>query len=62
MWASLLGIAIAVILLAVDFLAFHDVAEVHTLRDWLTLFASLLVFVYLAKDVLSSYQLRSRGR
>jgi hypothetical protein len=57
-----LGIAIAVMLLAVDFLAFHDVAEGHTLRDWLTLFASLLVFIYLAKDLLTSRQLRGGGR
>jgi hypothetical protein len=62
MWAPMLGAAIAVMLLAVDFLAFHDVTEEHTLRDWLTLFASLLVFIYLAKDLLTSYQLRSRGR
>lgn len=62
MWAPVLGVAIAVMLLAVDFLAFHDVAEGRTLRDWLTLFASLLVFIYLAKDLLTSDQLRSRRR
>ena len=62
MWAPVLGVAIAVMLLAVDFLAFHDVAEGHTLRDWLTLFASLLFLVYMAKDLLTARQLRGRGR
>lgn len=42
---------IIVLLLAVDFLAFHDTLERHTLRDWLTLLASILVFVYFAREI-----------
>jgi hypothetical protein len=34
----------AVLLLAVDWFAFHDIREPHTFRDYLTLVASLLVF------------------
>src|SRR5262245_58230157 len=38
-----LGVA-AVLLLAVDWFTFHDLREPHTVKDYLTLFASLLVF------------------
>lgn len=41
--------AAVVVLLAVDWLAFHDFRETHTVRDWLTLFASILVFVQFAR-------------
>jgi hypothetical protein len=37
---------IVLILLIVDWLTFHDFMEPHTIRDWLTLFASILVFTY----------------
>jgi hypothetical protein len=40
------------LLLAVDRLTFHDLFEPHTIRDYLTLAASLLVFVYITLDVL----------
>ena len=33
----------AFLLLVVNWLAFHDYREAHTVRDWLTLLASLLV-------------------
>jgi hypothetical protein len=36
--------AAAVLLLAVDWFAFHDIREPHTFRDYLTLAASMLVF------------------
>ena len=49
--ALLLAAVIAALLVVVDFLAFHDITEAHTLRDWLMLVASLLVFVYLAADL-----------
>jgi uncharacterized membrane protein (DUF2068 family) len=62
MFAPLLASAIAVILLAIDLLAFHDMFEAHTFRDWLTLVASLLVFVYLARDLARSNRLRARRR
>ena len=43
---SMLSLAAAVtLLLFVDFLAFHDLLEPHTVRDWLVLAASALVVV-----------------
>ncbi len=44
-----LVVAIIVLLLALDFLSFHDIFEMHSLRDWLTLLLSILVFFYFAK-------------
>lgn len=38
-------------LLAVDWLTFHDFLEPHTIRDWLILLASILVFFYFAKEL-----------
>lgn len=38
-------------LLAVDFFTFHDFLEPHTVRDWLTLVASILVFSYFAMEL-----------
>ncbi len=46
----LLMIAAAFLLLAVNWLAFHDFREVHTLRDWLMLFASVLVFIHFGRE------------
>jgi len=43
-------------LLAVNWLAFHDWREARTVRDWLTLFASVMVFLCFAGE------LRSRRR
>ncbi len=37
---------VIILLLAIDWLAFHDFSEMHTTRDWLTLVSSLLVFLY----------------
>ncbi len=39
---------------AVDWLTFHDLFEPHTVRDYLTLAASLLVFLYIGLDILRS--------
>ena len=39
----LLGVA-SLVLAAVVWLAFHDFAEAHTVRDWLTLFSAILVW------------------
>jgi hypothetical protein len=39
----LLGLA-SVVSVAVVWLAFHDVAEAHTVRDWLTPLTSVLVW------------------
>ena len=43
-------------LLAVNFLAFHDVFEAHTVRDYLTLVASLLVFALVGVDVARGFR------
>jgi hypothetical protein len=36
--------------LAVNWLAFHDFREAHTVRDWLMLFASVLVFIQFTRE------------
>ena len=41
----LLIIAASLLLLFVNWLAFHDFREPHTVRDWLMLVASVLVFI-----------------
>jgi hypothetical protein len=48
----LITVAMILLLLAVDWLTFHDLFEPHTVRDYLTLAASLLVFLYIGLDVL----------
>ena len=42
---------ITLLLLFVDFLTFHDIFQPHTIRDWLTLLVTILVFFYFAKDL-----------
>lgn len=37
------------LLLAVNWLAFHDIYEPHTVRDWLMLLASVLVLLQFAR-------------
>ena len=46
---SLLMLAASLLLLVVNWLAFHDFGEVHTTRDWLMLLASVLVFIQFAR-------------
>ena len=48
----LITVVTILLLLAVDWLTFHDLFEPHTVRDYLTLAASLLVFLYIGLDVL----------
>ena len=49
MKSSTVSLAAAVVLLILaDFLAFHDLLEPHTVRDWLVLAASALLVVGLA--------------
>ena len=48
---SLLMIAASLLLLAVNWLAFHDFREAHTVRDWLMLLASVLVFFQFAREI-----------
>jgi hypothetical protein len=44
--------AASFLFLAVDWLAFHDFREPHTFRDYLTLFASFLVFLSFGLELL----------
>jgi hypothetical protein len=48
---SFLMLASIFLLLAVDWLTFHDFFEPHTWRDWLTLLASIFIFIYFALDI-----------
>jgi len=50
----LITVVTILLLLVVDWLTFHDLFEPHTVRDYLTLVASLLVFLYVGVDVLHS--------
>jgi hypothetical protein len=43
--------AATMLLLFVDWLAFHDFREPHTVRDWLMLSASVLVFIQFAREI-----------
>ena len=42
---TLLILVTSILLLAVNWLAFHDYLEPHTVRDWLVLLASVLVWI-----------------
>jgi hypothetical protein len=44
-------IATSLLLLVVNWLAFHDFREAHTVRDWLMLLASILVLFQFAREV-----------
>ena len=44
-WSTLSLAAAVTLLLLADFLAFHDLLEPHTVRDWLVLAASALAVV-----------------
>ncbi len=46
---NLLMIVASLLLLFVNWLAFHDFREAHSLRDWLMLLASVLVFFQFAR-------------
>jgi hypothetical protein len=46
----LIGLA-SLLLLAVNWLAFHDFREPHTGREWLMLLASLVVFIEFARII-----------
>jgi hypothetical protein len=47
---SLLMIGASFLLLVVNWLAFHDFREAHTVRDWLMLLASVLVFIQFGRE------------
>ena len=48
-------------LLVVDWFTFHDFREPHTVRDYLTLVASILVFFCFANELIGRAELRARG-
>jgi hypothetical protein len=47
---TLLMIVGSLLLLFVNWLAFHDFREAHTVRDWLMLLASVLVLMEFARE------------
>ncbi len=48
---NLLVMVATLLLLFVDWLAFHDFGEAHTGRDWLMLLASIVVFVQFGREL-----------
>jgi hypothetical protein len=52
--------AASFLFLAVDWLAFHDIREPHTFRDYLTLLASFLVFLSFGLELLGKVNVTSR--
>ena len=55
-----LGMAVF-LLLFVDWLTFHDWREPHTVRDYLTLLASLLVFIHMVMQLLGKEHANDTG-
>jgi hypothetical protein len=51
----LLVLVASLLLLFVNWLAFHDFHEAHTVRDWLMLIASVLVFFKFASEFWNQY-------
>ena len=58
-WSMVSLAAAVVLLLLADMLAFHDLFEPHTMRDWMMLAASLLALAALASR--SARMLRTGG-
>ncbi|HEY7738620.1 MAG TPA: hypothetical protein VIC63_06290 [Candidatus Limnocylindria bacterium] len=56
-WSILAATAALVLLVLADFLAFHDLFEPHTARDWLMLAASALVAAGLAAQAVNAVRL-----
>ena len=52
---NLLVLITSLLLLFVNWLAFHDLREAHTVRDWLMLTASVLVFLKFASEYWNRY-------
>jgi len=55
---NLLVLVASLLLLAVNWLAFHDFRETHTVRDWLMLIASVLVFLKFAREFWKQHFIR----
>ncbi len=47
---NLLMIGAGPLLLVVNWLAFHDFREAHTVRDWLMFVASVLIFIHFGRE------------
>jgi hypothetical protein len=47
---DLLMLMASLLLLVVNWLAFHDFHEIHTVRDWIMLIASVLVYLEFARE------------
>jgi hypothetical protein len=47
---NLLMLLVCLLLLADNWLAFHDFRETHTVRDWLMLLASVLVLLKFTRE------------
>lgn len=47
---NLLVLMASLLLLFVNWLAFHDFREAHSVRDWLMLIASVLVFLKFVRE------------
>jgi len=47
---NLLMLVASLLLLFVNWLTFHDIHETHTVRDWLMLVASVLVFLKFSRE------------
>ena len=52
---NLLVLLASILLLFVNWLAFHDFREAHTVRDWLMLIASILVLLKFAREFWNLY-------
>jgi hypothetical protein len=52
---NLLVLMTGLLLLFVNWLAFHDFRETHSIRDWLMLIASVLVFLKFAREFSNQY-------
>jgi hypothetical protein len=52
---NLLMLTASLLLLFVNWLTFHDFHETHTVRDWLMLIASVLVFLKFAREIWKQY-------
>ena len=52
---SLFVVMTSLLLLFVNWLAFHDFREAHTVRDWLMLIASVLVFLKFGGELWNRY-------
>jgi len=54
---NLLILTVSLLLLFVNWLAFHDFREAHTVRDWLMLIASVLIFIKFVKEVWNQFMI-----